>query len=267
MLNTYGAILFRGFSGLATPDDFEDVATAVSNLMDYVGGTSPRRAAKGHISTSTEAPPWAVIPQHQEMSYTSPYPDKVMFFCEVAPSVGGQTPLADMRAVTARLPVEITREFERRGLRLVRELGKETNRVGRRVWPEIFATTDRGEVERIAELRPAMVTHPRPGDRVWFNQAHLYGRSPVRNFGRWLAGTLFPHRGQGDCVFGDGAAIPFASVATIRNTIHDETTSFDWQKGDVLLIDNILVAHGRKAFEGPRCILAALIQDLAPTEE
>jgi alpha-ketoglutarate-dependent taurine dioxygenase len=64
-------------------------------------------------------------------------------------------------------------------------------------------------------------------------------------------------------VFGDGEPIPFASVATIRNTIRDETTTFDWQKGDVLLIDNILVSHGRKAFEGPRRILAALIDDAA----
>lgn len=283
LLHTHGAILFRGFAGMATADDFEDVALAISpNLVDYVGGTSPRLPVKGRIVTSTEAPPRAVILQHQEMSYTFPYPDKLMFFCEVAPPVGGQTPLADMRRVTARLPRALTDEFERRGLRLVRELAKETRRVGRKVWPPVFATTERAEVERIAaergwevewlagenirlmqERRPAMVIHPHTDDKVWFNQAHLFGRSRIQNLGRWLAGALFPDRGKGDYAFGDGAPIPFASLATIRAVLRDETTTFDWQAGDVLLIDNILVSHGRKSFRGPRRILAALIRDPA----
>jgi hypothetical protein len=49
-LHAHGAILFRGFTGIAAAADFEDVALAVSpNLMDYVGGTSPRTKVKGRL--------------------------------------------------------------------------------------------------------------------------------------------------------------------------------------------------------------------------
>jgi hypothetical protein len=214
------------------------------------------------------------------MSYTFPFPDKLMFFCEVAPPIGGQTPLADMRNVTTKVPAAVMTEFERRGLRLTRELSKTTRRVGRKVWPDVFGTTDRAEVERIAatrgwtvewlagdkirliqEVRPATITHPRTGDRVWFNEAHMFCRSPLQNLGRWLAGVVFPDRGKGDYAFGDGTSIPFASLLAIREAIREETRMFDWRAGDVLLIDNILVSHGRRPYKGSRRVLAALIRD------
>jgi alpha-ketoglutarate-dependent taurine dioxygenase len=37
---------------------------------------------------------------------------------------------------------------------------------------------------------------------------------------------------------------------------------FAWQKGDLLMVDNMLVAHGRAPFTGPRRILVAMAEKI-----
>jgi hypothetical protein len=41
------------------------------------------------------------------------------------------------------------------------------------------------------------------------------------------------------------------------------TVVFDWRQGDVLLLDNLAVGHGRKPYRGPRKVLAALIDPVS----
>jgi alpha-ketoglutarate-dependent taurine dioxygenase len=36
------------------------------------------------------------------------------------------------------------------------------------------------------------------------------------------------------------------------------TVSFPWERGDFLVLDNVLSMHGRATFDGPRRILAAM---------
>ncbi|CAN1836787.1 Clavaminate synthase-like protein At3g21360 [Linum perenne] len=40
--------------------------------------------------------------------------------------------------------------------------------------------------------------------------------------------------------------------------MEEESVAIPWEKGDVLLIDNLAVLHSRKLFTPPRRILAAL---------
>ena len=61
--------------------------------------------------------------------------------------------------------------------------------------------------------------------------------------------------------FGDDSEISVEAMAKAIQ-IGDEL-SFDmpWQSGDVVLVDNFLVMHGRRPFEGQRRVLASLIAD------
>jgi hypothetical protein len=77
-----------------------------------------------------------------------------------------------------------------------------------------------------------------------------------------LAGPLqFRHGADAlplNATFGDGSPIPGEMLDIVRKSSWAEATAFDWQVGDFLVIDNMLVAHGRMPFEGARRVLVAM---------
>jgi alpha-ketoglutarate-dependent taurine dioxygenase len=291
-LLAYGALLFRGLRALRAVDDFEAFAQVISpRMMDYTGGVATRSLVKGSISTSTDAPPSFPIAPHQELSYQTEVPDWVLLFCEVPPTAGGQTPLVDMRAVYRELSQDVKESFERKGLQLHRFLPGKPSGPGRKSWNEVFGTHDRQEVDRIAaerswriewlpggdlrmanESRPPSLAHPVTGEPVWFNQANLlhpsapasdlwhegrFGRSLLAAAARRLRPSLFHY----EMKHADGSPIRATDLSHVRAVMRDETVVFDWQRGDLLWLDNYLVAHGRRTFAGERRILAALLRD------
>jgi alpha-ketoglutarate-dependent taurine dioxygenase len=44
----------------------------------------------------------------------------------------------------------------------------------------------------------------------------------------------------------------------LRAAYEAETVTFDWERGDVLLVDNMLTSHARSSFRGPRRVLVAM---------
>jgi alpha-ketoglutarate-dependent taurine dioxygenase len=260
--------------------------------MDYPRGTSPRTGVGERIYTSTETRADVPIPLHSEMSYTNLYPEGVAFCCVEPPESGGATPLADLRGVLARIPAEFVQELERRGLRYRQIVPLEATATLQRTWPAMFGTAERAEVEQLCAAQgircdwlddgslsitgecPALRPHPASGERVWFNQAHVFhlrlfdylekqgvseARAQAREFAdRHANAPLEPYQ----CWFGDGGEISTAAMQQVRKALEAETQRFDWQAGDLLLLDNFRVAHGREAYHGRRRVLAALVSRL-----
>ena len=59
-------------------------------------------------------------------------------------------------------------------------------------------------------------------------------------------------------VFGDNGAIDISKLQHIRETMFKEATVSPWRQGDVVMLDNVLVCHGRMPYSGPRKILLAM---------
>lgn len=58
--------------------------------------------------------------------------------------------------------------------------------------------------------------------------------------------------------YGDGSPIEEDALETIRTAYANETVVFPWQTKDVLLLDNMLTAHGRRPYKGARSIVVGM---------
>lgn len=270
---TAGALLLRGF-GVRDHTDFHAVMRVLSShILDYGERSSPRTLVSKGIYTSTDYPREERIFPHNEQSYNIDGPTRIVFFCERPPTRGGRTPLVDSRRVLGRLSPKTVQRFRRAGVRYVRNYMPGISLP----WQEAFQTDSRSDVEeycrhadiatewvsdcqlRTIQVRPAIRTHPVTGEETWFNHAHFFHVSSLPE--EVSAGLLQAVEEEDlpyNTYYGDGAAIEPDALAEIRAAMDAETVSFDWRQGDVLVVDNMLTAHGREPFEGPRRILTAM---------
>jgi alpha-ketoglutarate-dependent taurine dioxygenase len=268
-----GGVLLRGF-GVPSVQHFRDFAAAFGHpLLSYEFGSTPRTAVGGGVYTSTEYPAHQSIPLHNEQAYAREWPMKIWFHCVTAAVEGGETPIADSRAVYRRMPAPIRDRFAA-GIVYVRNYGDFDV-----PWQQVFNTDSPAEVEaycrragircewkadgglRTSQRCQATEVHPASGETVWFNQAHLFHASnlqpDVRESLEELLGADDLPR---NAYFADGSSIPDAMLDEVRAVLDAETVSFRWEPGDVLMLDNMLVAHARAPFKGPRKVVVAMAE-------
>ena len=271
----HGAILFRDFA-LPEVSQFERLIEAVSGpLLDYSYRSTPRSVVAGRIYSSTEYPAHQSIPLHNENSYSRSWPMKIWFFAMEVAKQGGATPIADSRKILKAIPHEICDSFVRKGLMYVRNYG-----VGLDLpWPEVFQTSSKAVVEdycrkagmefewlnddqlRTRQVCQVVERHPRTGEMVWFNQAHLFHLSRLPAEVRdWLLLALGEENLPRNVYFADGSPIETEMIDEISRACEENSIAFPWRKGDVLLLDNMLTAHGRKPFVGKRKVVVGMAE-------
>lgn len=276
-LARHGGILFRGFS-VKSAADLEQVVEAVAGRsLEYRERSSPRSQISGNIYTSTDYPSAQSIFVHNENSYQQSWPLMLFFFCETAPQSGGETPIADCRNVLRRISAPVKERFRQKGWMYVRNFGDGFGLD----WQIVFQTTDRSVVEehcrrngietewkeknrlRTRAVRPAIARHPRTGEDVWFNHATFFH---VTTLEPTIRKALLAEFGEDDLptntFYGDGSPIEAPVLDELREAYRQETVTFPWRKGDVLLLDNMLAAHGRAPYTGARNILVGMAEPI-----
>jgi len=274
-LSKSGGILFRNFN-MTSATDLERFIRAISGeLLEYTYRSTPRNQVSGNIYTSTEYPADQSIPLHNEMAYSRNWPLKIWFFCVKSAEQGGETPIADSRKVFERISPKIKEQFMERKVMYVRNYGDGLDLP----WQNVFQTDNKAEVEDYCrkagiefewessnhlitrQVCQAVATHPKTGEMVWFNQAHLFHISSLQPTVRELLFAKFKEEHlPRNAYYGDGSPIESSVLDEIREAYQQEAVIFPWQEGDILMLDNMLAAHGRRPFVGSRKVVVGMAE-------
>ncbi|MGJ7564543.1 amino acid adenylation domain-containing protein [Variovorax sp. GB1R11] len=272
-LCTHGGILLRNF-GLRTPQEFEAFAEVIEPELYGGYGDLPKKEGGRNTYRSTPYPERQMILFHNESSHLERWPRKQWFYCEQPSPVGGATPIVDCREMLRHLPPDIVAEFERKELLYVRTFMPRLDVS----WQDFFKTDSKAQVEHRLALAgtawrwlddetlqtrtrcPAVITHPVTGERVFFNQVQLHHASCLEADAREdllaVAGGL--DRLPRHVTYGDGTPIDDQTMAVVGRAYEACAVRFDWRQGDVVMLDNMLAAHARDPYEGPRKIVVAM---------
>ncbi|MEV6521220.1 TauD/TfdA family dioxygenase [Longispora sp. NPDC051575] len=269
-LATVGAVLLRGLP--ADLDLFDRVVRTVGGEpLEYTERSTPRSEVQGNIYTSTEYPAAQSIPMHNENSYSDTWPGRLFFVCHTAAETGGATPIADSRAMLRRIPQAVRDRFAD-GVVYTRAFQEDLGLS----WQEAFQTQERTVVEeycgrhgqqfewtdyglRTRHHRPATQKEPVTGEDVWFNQANLFHVSSLDAEVSEMLQELYAVEDlPRHATLADGSPITAADLDAIREAYDEVSLALPWRVGDVMVVNNMLVAHGRQPFTGERRILVAM---------
>ncbi|XP_074621738.1 dapdiamide synthesis protein DdaC-like isoform X2 [Acropora palmata] len=273
------AILFRNLPA-ETAQDFSTIAKAIPwKGLEYKGSPNYRVKADKEAWTyhANEDPCHISIAPHNELSFTNAYPSKIMFFCVQEPGhgCGGETPLLRNSELLSKLDPEVVRKFEEKQVRYVRYFPDKKNKEYLN-WQYVYQANDRRAVESQARAqgsnitwdpsgdlyvwqnRPACIYHPKTGIKTWFCQVVTSNASYYRMLPTMA--EVPDDKLPTDTYYGDGSPIEPAVLQHVAASKWSCAVGFKWKKGDLLVLDNLAVMHGRVGFKGDRQLLVYMTE-------
>ena len=277
-LGTHGAIVFRGCEVMDAQafDDFVAGFGLPNFPYDESLSNAVRHNRTPRVFTANEAPQDVEIFLHHEMAQTPYFPSHLFFYCEQAAALGGATPLCRsdvlLEKLTQQLPKFVAR-CRAHGARYSLTMPAEADATSGqgRSWRQTLNVDAKEAAEaRLTALEYSwqwmpddairtttpplsLIRHAPSGNEVFFNQliAAFCGWQDQRN------------EGTRSVTYGDGLAFDDADVQSAIEIAYDLVFDLPWESGDVALIDNYQVMHGRRPFSGQRSVLASLCLDSA----
>ena len=272
----HGSLIVRGLP-LRSASEVSAAFRHLGCLMPERERFAPRERYSDCVYSTSRWPANQRMCLHNELSYAQQPPTMVLFACLVAPSARGETIVAGSHEVLNALPDALVDKFERLGWLLIRNYSPE---LGESI-ADAFGLDDRGAVERYCranaidfewkanglrtwQRRNAIVTHAVTGKRCWFNQIAFLNEWTMDSDVHEYLLDLYGEEGLSfNTYFGNGERIDREIIELINEVYTRHTSVQRWQAGDLMLIDNILTAHGRECFEGQREVLAAIADPLS----
>ncbi len=262
-LRASGAVRLRGAA--STPAEFE-ARTEIFATNFRVHQDPTRRKYSRDDTTQGVSGGEAAIGLHAERAYLPGRPSLLFFCCLTPPTSGGATTLCDGAAVVEALSPESARRLD--DMTLVWHTPQNPA-----MWQRLWNTTDPDEAGRAIDR---MLERYGEQDvaRHWFegDVLHIDYRVPClttgaiggrRSFANYL--LLAEDEPSGPAATqADGHPVPADLMGYVRETADALTLDIDWQRGDLVVIDNTRCMHGRRAFSGGERRILVRMGDVHP---
>ncbi|MBR8837277.1 MAG: TauD/TfdA family dioxygenase [Stigonema ocellatum SAG 48.90 = DSM 106950] len=303
-LDTYGAILFRGFE-VEGAEQFQKVLELLNVQLEsvYHFGSAHRVRITDKVFTSSEAPPDMIIAPHNELNMVPVRPSVLAFFCQVQPDLYGETPIINTEKLFYNLSPSLQHKIANFPQRFVRYVPNHLLEI-------VFENLSREEITKLLQEQGfvfnweedgsiyfecsyiPLFSHPRTSrlcfclsivdclvSREWYRnigQRYSFGQ---RLYYNWLPANLyksFQQRLTTAATVVDGSQKRTSTLDTYFLTEDGHSTKmteaeaqelgkaewknaaiFEWQQGDILVMDNLQVAHSRLNTKLKRKILTA----------
>ena len=278
LINAHGFVVFRGYDVQSDQDFHRFVESFGLENFKYADSFSNavRHNRTDRVFTANEAPPNVEIFLHHEMAQTLTFPGALFFFCEKAAESGGATPICrsdlTLKTLETQNPTFIAK-LRSVGVKYRNSMPSEANHESGqgRSWKDTLTVNSAHEAEEklvalgyqfnwledggLSVQTPALaaVDHFGRGKDVFFNQI-------VAAAAGW---TVAADDKEPRLCFGDDSPIEHADLAGTIKAAYQHTVDLKWQTGDVALLDNLKVMHGRRPFEGSRSVLASLCNPIS----
>jgi alpha-ketoglutarate-dependent taurine dioxygenase len=245
--NTSSLLLFRGFD-IDTADFKKFTELFSTSFVSYVGGAYSREMINGDktLLSVTGGKLAFPVPLHGEMYYRKQKPDILWFYCASPALKDGETTICDGIQIYNQLSSSTQELFQEKKLKYIR-----TYPTG--IWQKIYQTDDLSHVEAVCKDNEMQLEADKEQVTTHYIASAIQPSRSGRN--QVFINNILPVIAQelnGNTSslvrLEDGSKIPDSVIDEIKTITEKLIYLVSWQKGDILMIDNTRLMHGRRAF-------------------
>lgn len=241
LFNSYGILLFRGFETNA--EIFKEFSNLLStDFIDYSGGAFNRRIIDGDKTVLSVNDFNSEIKLHGEMYYQKNVPLMLWFFCATPAAKKGETIVCDGRQFFRELSSSTKELFSKKKLKF-------TVRMSENEWHKKYKTEDVKQLEEICKDNNIKLSIYEDKSILTEYITSAIIPSKCANHQVFINSLLPAKQLYPDIIkFEDDSDISEEVMSEVNAIAEKITTEISWQRGDILMIDNTRVLHGRRAF-------------------
>lgn len=241
LFKSSGLLLFRGFE--TSVDTFTEFTNSLSaNFMDYAGGAFNRRVINEDATLLSVNDFKDEIKLHGEMYYQQNIPLLLWFFCAHPALKNGETTVCDGRQFFNELSSSTKELFSKKKLKYVGHFNKKD-------WQKRYKTDDLSVVKQICISNNTQI---QINEDESIDLQYICPAIHKSRCGKYqvFINSLLPakHIAPRSVFFDDNSEIPDDFISELNKIADKITTEISWQKGDILMVDNTRIMHGRRAF-------------------